>query len=122
MFGSGTLRDALWEFILLATQYTGQEDAIGEAFIELFVGFMAQAALEAYRTGATGIEALNECFSFGLVEITGDMMATISGDELCLNETWAGDGEVARVFEEEKMKCLKYVSLISPDPLLGASG
>ncbi|KAI5817466.1 hypothetical protein BZA77DRAFT_343461 [Pyronema omphalodes] len=118
MFGSGTLRDALWEFILLATQYSGQEDAIGTAFIELFIGFMAQAALEAYRTGATGIEALNECFSFGLVEITGDTMATISGDELCLNETWAGDdGEVARMFEEEKMKCLKYLCVLPDIPL-----
>lgn len=71
---------------------------------------MLQAVLEAYRChGASDMDAMNECFSWGLTEMhpLGD---TVDIEEVVINEMFAADeGDVSSEFEEVKNQMLVNV-------------
>ncbi|KAF8537094.1 hypothetical protein BDD12DRAFT_848281 [Trichophaea hybrida] len=103
-YGSATLRDAFWAFLLITAHISAKQAEVTDAWISNAVDFMMQAALEAYRChGCAGIDALNECFAVGPTAL-GDM----SDEEIMVNEIFGGDdGEVGRVFESLKAEGLE---------------
>lgn len=75
---------------------------------------MVQSVLEAYRCeGAKGIDALNECFSWGPTTSQDGL----DDDEVIVNEMFGGDdGSVGVLFEEMKTEALLEVCFSPLDP------
>lgn len=71
---------------------------------------MLQAVLEAYRChGASGLDAVNTCFSWGRTEIDP---TTEDIEEVTINEMFSGDaGEISTEFEGIKKEILVGVCL-----------
>ena len=110
LFGTATLRDALWDFLIMTTHISARNGEVTGAWMANTVDFMMQAALEAYRChGCVGVDALNECFAVGLTGMGADMDDT-TDDEIMINEMFAGDnGKVGNEFGDLRAEGLSEV-------------
>jgi len=117
-YGSATLRDAFWAFLLMTAHISARRAEVADAWMSSAVDFMMQAALEAYRChGCAGIDALNECFAVGPTGL-GDM----SDEEMMVNEIFGGDdGEVGRVFESLRAEGLAEVCITCSHSFVNAN-
>lgn len=110
LWGHAALKDALREFMVLATWTSANFAEVTKLWMETATDFMLQAVLEAYRChGASDMDVLNECFSWGLTEMNplGD---TVDIEEVVINEMFAADeGDVSLEFEEVKNQILVKV-------------
>lgn len=110
LWGHAALKDALREFMVLATWTSANFAEVTRLWMKTATGFMLQAVLEAYRChGASDMDALNECFAWGLTEMNplGD---TVDIEEVVINEMFAADeGDVSSEFEEVKNQILVNV-------------
>lgn len=115
LWGHAALKDALREFMILATWNSANFAEVSSLWIENAANFMLQAVLEAYRChGASDLDALNECFAWGLTEM--DPLAEgVDFEEVVINEMFAGErGEVSQEFEAMKNGMLVDVCLYNP--------
>lgn len=110
LWGHAALKDALREFMVLATWTSANFAEVTRLWMKTATGFMLQAVLEAYRChGASDMDALNECFAWGLTEMDplGD---TVDIEEVVINEMFAADeGDVSLEFEAIKNETLLNV-------------
>ncbi|PWW80650.1 hypothetical protein C7212DRAFT_341340 [Tuber magnatum] len=104
-WGNVSLRDGLREFMILSGWTCAFNDEISTLWMETATNYMVQAVLEAYRCeGAKGINALNECFSWGP---TANGQDGLDDDETVVNEMFGGDGgSVGVLFEKMKTEAL----------------
>jgi hypothetical protein len=109
LYGSATLCDALWEFLIMTAHLGARDGEVTDAWMTNAVDFMIQAVLEAYRChGRTGVDAVNECFAVGLTPI-GDLVDQTK-EELVVNDMFAGeDGAVGQEFESQRVDGLLEV-------------
>ena len=109
LYGSATLADAMWEFLLMSTTLSTYFEEVSNTWMDVLGDFMQQAALEEYRVhGAMETAGLDVSFSVGLTPMESVESETI--EELVVNELFAGDGgEVGRVFEEIRVATLYEV-------------
>ncbi|KAI5855386.1 hypothetical protein BZA05DRAFT_391436 [Tricharina praecox] len=107
LFGTATLRDALWDFLVMTAHISARDGEVRWPWMANTVDFMLQAVLEQYRChGSTGVGALNECFAVGLTSMGADMDEA-TDDEIMINEMFAGDnGAVGHMFGELRTKGL----------------
>jgi len=112
LFGIATLRDALWDFLIMTAHIGARDGEVTGEWMVNTVDFMIQAALEAYRChGSVGVEVLNECFAVGLTGM-GEKMDEITDDEIMINEMFAGDnGAVGHEFKDLRAEGLLEVFL-----------
>lgn len=110
LWGHAALKDALREFMVLATWTSANFAEVTRLWMKTATGFMLQAVLEAYRChGASDMDALNECFAWGLTEMNPLVMA-VDIEEVVINEMFAADeGDVSSEFEEVKNQILANV-------------
>lgn len=118
LWGHIALKEALREFMVLTTWASANFAEVSNLWMQTATNFMLQAALEAYRChGASDLDALNECFAWGLTEM--DSVGEVDIEEVVINEMFAGDeGEVSLEFEVLKNEMLADVSCFSR-PLCG---
>lgn len=110
MWGHAALKDALKEFMILSTWTSANFAEVSRLWTENAANFMLQAVLEAYRChGASDLDAVNECFSWGRTEIDA---TTEDIEEVAINEMFAGDaGEISAEFDGVKKEILVGVCL-----------
>lgn len=110
MWGHAALKDVLKEFMILSTWNSANFAEVSRLWVENAANFMLQAVLEAYRChGASELDAVNECFSWGRTEIDA---TTEDIEEVVINEMFSGDsGEISAEFEGVKKEILVGVCL-----------
>ncbi|KAH8146038.1 uncharacterized protein LAJ45_09960 [Morchella importuna] len=111
MWGHAALKDVLKEFMILSTWNSANFAEVSRLWVENAANFMLQAVLEAYRChGASELDAVNECFSWGRTEIDA---TTEDIEEVVINEMFSGDsGEISAEFEGVKKEIL--VGILPP--------
>ncbi|RPA98861.1 hypothetical protein L873DRAFT_1828297 [Choiromyces venosus 120613-1] len=111
-WGNISLREGLKEFMVLSSWTCAFNDEVSSLWMETATNYMVQGVLEAYRCeGAKGIDALNECFSWGPTTIG---QGGLDDDETVVNEMFGGDGgSVGVLFEEMKTDAL--LEALPPD-------
>ncbi|KAG0635681.1 hypothetical protein HOY80DRAFT_892638 [Tuber brumale] len=114
-WGNISLREGLKEFMVLSGWACAFNDEVSTLWMETATNYMVQGVLEAYRCeGAKGIDALNECFSWGPTVGSGD---GLDDDETVVNEMFGGaGGSVGILFE--KMKTEALLEVLPPDSTL----
>ncbi|CUS10399.1 unnamed protein product [Tuber aestivum] len=107
-WGNISLREGLREFMILSSWTCAFNDEVSTLWMETATNYMVQGVLEAYRCeGAKGIDALNECFSWGP---TANGQEGLDDDEIVVNEMFGGDsGSVGVLFEKMKTEALLEV-------------
>lgn len=119
-WGKDALKSVLKEFMVLSAWTSANHAEVSALWMQTAANFMLQAVLEAYRcNGASGLNALNECFAWGLVpddpysrlnEPTNEDL-----EEIVINEMFAGDGgRVNLEFEAIKNEVLADVMIFPP--------
>ncbi|TGZ80116.1 hypothetical protein EX30DRAFT_364667 [Ascodesmis nigricans] len=131
--GTLTLRDALFEFMLLSAFESALDAEVNEQWIELAVQFMLHAVLEAYHPSSEsspnhGVEIVNECFSYGfmplIIPITdnGDDDTETTPQEIILNDMYGGLSSTSSVSIGEILETRRNAVLSELIPPYGGDG
>jgi hypothetical protein len=112
LYGSATLCDALWEFLVMTAHLVARNGEATDAWMVNAVDFMILAVLEAYRChGCIGVDAANDCFAVGITPVRD--LADQTNEEVAVNDLFAGaDGAVGKEFESQRKDGLQEVSPI----------
>lgn len=105
VFGDLTLRDVTWEFMTLSAHIAARVAEVSGTWLQTATELMTHAAVEAYLVGhATAQEAIDQAFSYGLVEMDNPLENIA---DMVVNELFAdADGDVARECERLKESVL----------------